>query len=55
MRQHGLEMPFTDLDSLKVAALDTVKDELRSLQLREIREHGICVSVVGLVVAWACF
>jgi len=30
-RQHGLEMPFTDLDGLKVMALETVKDELRSL------------------------
>ena len=55
-RQHGLEMPFTDLDSLKVMALETVKDELRSLgNFAKFATKEFVFLVIGLVVAVSLF
>jgi len=55
-RQHGLEMPFTDLDGLKVMALETVKDELRSLgNFAKFATKEFVFLVIGLVVAVSLF
>jgi predicted PurR-regulated permease PerM len=55
-KEHGLELPFTDLESLKAVALDTVMDEVRYVGKRATvaGKHAV-MFVVGLVVAVSLF
>ncbi|MDQ6765060.1 MAG: AI-2E family transporter [Verrucomicrobiota bacterium] len=54
--QHGIELPFTDLDSLRAVALDTVRSTLGDLgNYVKVATKEFAFLVVGIVVAVGVF
>jgi predicted PurR-regulated permease PerM len=55
-KQHNLELPFTDLDSLRALAMDTIVEEVRFLGKRAtLAGKQVVFVVIGLVVAVSLF
>ena len=55
-QQRGIELPFTDRGSLQALAIETVKDELRSVgNFAKIASKQFLFVVIGLVVAVSLF
>src|SRR5262245_10441012 len=55
-QQRGIELPFTDRESLKALALETIKDELRFVgNFAKVASKQFLFVVIGLVVAVSLF
>ena len=55
-KEHNLELPFTDLESLKLVAIDTVVEEARFLgQRATVIGKQLAFLMIGLVVAISLF
>ena len=55
-QQHGFDLPFTDLESLKAALMDMLKDEFKQVGniARAVTKHFLFV-LIGIVVAVSLF
>src|SRR5258706_1965924 len=55
-QNHGVELPFTDLDSLKAAVMDIMKDEFRFLgNFARVATKEFVFVLIGIVVAVSLF